>query len=265
MLATAAVVALFSSEMYADVTIKVGMAVEGAAAASLPPQMPTVTTRIKGMKARTDVDVGGQMFSAIMDAEARQLTVLQTATKTAVILATPDASEAPALGQAAVSVDLKPTGHKRQFGTMSCDEQSITMSFEMTDPSGPAVPPEAAAFMKGARIRATGSIWYDPSAPGAAEFVAFQKAAVDARLSPLAALAPGPSGGMDKIWAALQSVAGVPCYSEMQMTFEGTGPMVELLKQQGPVKVIQTTEAVSTDALPDDIFAIPAEYKVEKK
>ena len=264
-IATAALAVLCSTALFADVTITQTMSLEGPA--TMPAgQMPKVVTRIKGMKARTDVETIGQTVSAIMDATGRQVIVLQSATKSATIVTAPVPPEgAPPKSPGSLSVEFKPTGQSRMFNDMSCEELTVAISFDFSDPSA-QLPPEAAAFLKDVRIRASGSVWFAKSAPGAADFVAFQKAAVDANLvSPLAALSPGSTGGMDKLWASLQSIPGVPCMSEMTMAFEGSGPTVDMMKQQGPIKIIQKTDAISADPLPDDIFTIPADYKVEKK
>lgn len=268
-LTTMVLAALCSASMQADVTITQIMSVDGAAAAGIAgSQMPRIVTRIKGMKSRTDIDVMGQTISAITDVAAGQVIVLQTATKTALIISPASiAAGGPPITVPDMTVTFKPTGQARSLEGMACEEHSVGLSFNLADVGAPAqVPPEAAAMMKDVRILANGSIWFAKSAPGAADFMAFQKAAADSKLmSALTAMSPAPSGGMDRLWAALQSVPGLPCLSEMSLTFEGTGPMVDMMKQKGPVRVLQKTASVSTDPLADDVFTVPADYKVEKK
>jgi hypothetical protein len=41
--------------------------------------------------------------------------------------------------------------------------------------------------------------------------------------------------------------------------------MVEMMKQMGAMKIVQTVTSVSTDPLPDDQFKIPPDYKVTEK
>jgi hypothetical protein len=267
-IATAGLVVLFSAAVSADVTITQTMTLEGAAAAAAGNvQMPRVVTRIKGMKSRTDVEVMGQTFTAITDVTAGQVVVLQHATKTALILtpASVGTGGSP-VASPDITITANPTGQSRTFDGMSCEEQSVMLSFSLGGLNSAHLPPEAAAMMKDARVAANGSMWFAPSAPGVADFMAFQKAATASKLmSALTALLPGPSGGMDKLWAAFQSLPGLPCLSEMSMTFEGSGPLVEIAKTQGPVKVIQRTATVSTDPVADDIFNVPADYRIEKK
>lgn len=267
-IATAGIAALCAAAVSADVTITQTMSLDGPAAAGIvSSQMPRIVTRIKGMKSRTDVDVMGQTISAITDVAAGHVIVLQTATKTALIVTSASvAGGGPPMTLPSMTIKFEPTGQSRTFEGMSCEEHSVGLSFNLADVGAPAqVPPEAAAMMKDVRIVANGSIWFALSAPGAADFMAFQKAAADSKLMPaLTAMSPVPSGGMEKLWAALQSIPGLPCLSEMSMTLEGSGPMVDMMRQKGAVKVIQKTTAISTDPLPDDVFSVPADYTVKK-
>ena len=77
--------------------------------------------------------------------------------------------------------------------------------------------------------------------------------------------AAAKGGGMEKLMSAVTSAPGLPYITEITMTLQGEGPMVEMLKQMGPMKIIQKTTSVTTDALSDDLFKVPADYKVEKK
>ena len=70
---------------------------------------------------------------------------------------------------------------------------------------------------------------------------------------------------MDKLMAAASAVQGVPCLTELTMAFEGTGPMVDAMKQMGPMKMVQKTTTISVDPVPESVFVVPEDYKVEKK
>src|SRR5918992_372227 len=121
------------------------------------------------------------------------------------------------------------------------------------------VPPEAAAMMKDVKMMMDGSIWIARSAPGASEFSAFNKAALESKLlGAVAGMTPGKSGPMDKLIEAWAAAPGLPYLTEITMQFEGTGPMVDAMKQMGGMKMVQKIASVSTDAVADDIFAIPA-------
>ena len=68
---TAAVVALALAPLRADVTLVQTMTMEGAAAPMMGGQMPTMTTRIKGMKSRTDIDTIGSDVEAVANRPER--------------------------------------------------------------------------------------------------------------------------------------------------------------------------------------------------
>jgi hypothetical protein len=63
----------------------------------------------------------------------------------------------------------------------------------------------------------------------------------------------------------MAGVPGLPYLTEITMEFQGTGPMVDMMKQMGPMKMVQKISSVSTAPLADDLFTIPADYRIEKK
>jgi hypothetical protein len=48
------------------------------------------------------------------------------------------------------------------------------------------------------------------------------------------------------------------------MNIEGTGQMADMMKQMGSMKITTRVTAISTDALPDDLFTVPAGYTMVK-
>jgi hypothetical protein len=70
---------------------------------------------------------------------------------------------------------------------------------------------------------------------------------------------------MEKMLAAAASAPGLPYVTEINTSFSGTGPMVQMLQQAGAMKITQKVTSVATDAIPDDMFTVPADYQVEKK
>ena len=112
-----------------------------------------------------------------------------------------------------------------------------------------------------------GSMWVAKSAPGAAELMAFNKAAMASKLlsRDQRACKPGQSGGMDKLMAATASAPGVPYLTEITMTVRGHRPIAQAMRQMGPMKMIQKASSVSTEAIADDMFRLPEGYTIEKK
>ncbi len=267
-LAVCAIAVLAWVPLRADVTIVMTTTMEGKAAAMMGGQLPKMTQRIKGMKSRTDIEVMGQTTVAITDLVEKRVVLLQSQAKTAQIVTPASAAAgASALPKLDADISFKPTGKTQAIDGMACDEFTFTMKFAMAEmaPQG-QMPPEAAAMMKDVYMAMQGSMWVAKSAPGASELMAFNKAAVASNLvAAISGMKPGESGGMDKLLAATASAPGVPYLTEITMTFEGTGPVVDQMKMMGPMKIIQKASSISTDAIADDIFRIPEGYTVTKK
>ncbi|HVL65983.1 MAG TPA: hypothetical protein VM364_01845 [Vicinamibacterales bacterium] len=265
----AAFVAMALVSVRADVTLVQTMTMEGAAAGMMGPgQLPKTTMRIKGMKARSDVEVMGQTVTTITDLAQKQVVVLDAAAKTAQII-TPGSVAAGGSGVALPDMDIsfKPTGKSQTIEGQACEEHTFLLSLDMEQfGGGGQMPPEAAAMMKGVKMVMNGSMWVAKNGPGAAEFTAFNKAAIQSNLlSAISGMPAGQPGGMDKVMAAVAAAPGIPYLMEVTMTFEGSGPIVQAMQQMGAMKMVQKTTSVSTDAIADDVFAIPEGYTVEKK
>jgi hypothetical protein len=205
---------------------------------------------------------------SITDLGQKQVILLNPQAKTAQVI-TPASAKAgeASLNMPQVEASFKPTGKSQAIEGQSCDEYQFTMTLSMAEMSGEQMPPEAAAMMKDVRMVMNGSMWIAKAAPGAAEFSAFNKGAIDSHLfAALSGLKPGQSGGMDRVFSAMASASGIPYLTEVTMTAEGTGPMVEAMKQMGGgMKMVQRTTSVSTSAVSDDMFKVPDGYTIEKK
>lgn len=267
-LATAAIVVLCFATLRADLSFTQTITIEGAAAAMAGSanQPMTMLTRIKGSKLRGDVEGEGMKVSTIMDLATKQMTVLNHTDKTAQVI-TPDKAGNVPMPDVNVQVSFKPTGQSKTIEGVQATEHALKMILGMGDMAGGQIPKEAAAMLKDVRFVIDGSIWVTQQGPGAAEYMAFQKAAAAADLPSMLAGLFGTQktgGGLDKMMAAMSEAPGLPYLTEMTMSIEGTGPMVEMMKQLSGMKMIQKTSAVSTDVLPDDLFTVPADYTVKK-
>jgi hypothetical protein len=264
----AAVVLLVSAILHADVTVSQTITIEGAAAALMGGNAaPRVVMRFKGTKVRTETEAMGQTTVVLADLATKQTIMLNAADKTARIVEEDTAPGAKAPPTPEMDVSFKPTGQKRTIDAMACDEYAFAMTVGMSDKTRPGteVPPEAAQMLQDVKMLLTGSIWIAKSGPGIAEFVAFQKAAVEANM--LSAVSGGMArtgNGLDKVMAAAVSAQGLPYLSEITTNVEGTGQMVEMMKQMGAMKIINKVTAISTEALSDDLFKVPAGYTMVK-
>lgn len=264
-----AIVSLVLTPLRADVTLVQTTTMEGKAAAMMQPgQLPTITQRVKGMKARIDVEVMGQTITSLTDLAKKEVILIQPGSKVAQIFTPASvASGGQALPMPKVDMTLKPTGQTRTIDGQACEEHAFMMRLSMAELAGGGqMPPEAAEAMKSVEMVMNGSMWIARSAPGASELMAFNKASLSSNLlGAISGLKPGQAGGMDKVLAAAASAPGIPYLTEITMTFEGEGPMVAAMSQMGAMKMVQTVKSVSTAAIPDDAFTLPAGYTLDKK
>jgi len=253
----------------ADVTVTQTMTIEGTMAPMMGGAAPRMVTRIKGLQSRTDVEVMNQTIATITDLARQQVIILNGASRTAQIVkpgALPETGAPVTMPK--LDLSFKATGRSQVIEGARCDEHAFTMSINMAEAGASGqMPPEVAAAMKDVRMAMTGSVWIATSGPGVEDYVRFQKAATDAKMiAALTGMKPGAQpGGLEQLMAASSAAPGLPYLSEMTMVFEGTGKMVEMMKQMGPIKMTQRTTAVSTDALPDDLFQVPGDYKLLEK
>jgi hypothetical protein len=232
----------------------------GGPAAAMNNMTPRMTMRIKGLKARADIDMNGQQMSSITDLGAKQMILLRADQKTAQVLSAGSlrGPNAPPMPMPKIDATSKPTGRSQTINGVSCDEYEVAVKINMAEMSGsPQLPPEASAMMKA------------KSGPGVSDYIAFQKAASEANIGAMMGMGnamPGMgAGGFDRLMSTFSGGNGLPYLTEMHMTFEGTGPMVEMMKQVGAMKLTNKVTEVSGAPLPDDLFAVPADYKVVKQ
>jgi len=265
--AVVAVCLLSVVSLRADVTVVTVMTMEGAAAAQMPPgSLPKMTQRVKGMKARTDIEAAGTTISVITDLVTKQVITLMPNTKVAQVTS----AASVAAGGAPIEIpkmamSLKATGKSQAIQGVSCDEHTFTMTMDMASMSS-QIPPEAAEMLKGVTMVMNGSIWVATSAPGVAEIIAFNKAALASGLLTAASgVKPGQPGGIEQLMNAAASAPGIPYLTEMTIEIQGEGPMVEAMKQMGAMKMVQKVSSVTTDTLAEDLFKMPEGYTVQKK
>ena len=267
-----AIVAL-SIPLSADVTVTsvVSMQAGGPAGAAMGNMAPRMTMRIKGLKARADIDMNGQTMSSITDLGAKQMILLRADQKTAQVLSA-DSMRGPNASMTMPKIDAtsKPTGRSQTINGVPCDEYDVAVKINMSEMSGsPQMPAEAAAMMKDVLMVMSGSTWVAKSGPGVADYAAFQKAASQANMAAMMGLGnavPGMgAGGFDRLMSTFSGGSGLPYLTEMSMSFEGTGPMVEMMKQVGAMKMTNKVTEVSTAAIADDLFAVPPDYKIVKQ
>ena len=261
--ATLAIAAICSTSLLADVTITSTTTMEGGAAGMMGGMTPKTVMRIKGNKARTDIDVAGQVVATIMDLQKKEIYMLRPDQKTAQLL-NPASMD---VNMPKVEANYKPTGQKKTIEGAECEEYAFTVSMDMSQmgPGGKTAP-EAAEMMKGLKMTITGSTWIARSGPGVADYIAFQKAAAAANLGAFAAGGvPGmQTGGLEQVMKAMADAPGMPYLTEATMSMTGSGPIVEMMKQLGAMKITNKVSSISSEPIADDLLTLPADYKVVK-
>lgn len=265
--ALVAALALASAALSADVTIVTTISIEGGAPGMMAgQQMPRMVNRVKGLRSASTLEMQGATMTTIVNLASRRVVMLNSQNRTAQVF---DGTAKPADKSIPVpktDIKMKPTGRTRTIQGVECSEHTYTVTVQMDQMmGGTQMPPEAAGMLQGVSMRMDGSVWSATTGPGAAEFMAYTKTAIEKNiLEVLAGNVPGLAGGLDQMMSASLQAPGVPYLNEMTITAEGTGQMVQMLQQMGPTKVKMEVTSVTTDPVPDSTFEIPEGYKVVK-
>ena len=271
-LATVLVFGLSSAAVRADITFVQTTTMEGGAAAMAPAGTnlsTTITTRVKGLKSRTDMEVPPAVNSStIVDIAAKQMIMLQHDKKT---VQTFDGSEAGPAAPPVATLSLDATtpvatGKSQEIDGVKCDEYTFTTTMNLAEVTGGQMPPEAAEMMKGLTMVLKGSMWVAKTAPGVADFVAYQKALAKADLTTATLKMTGVSlPGLDKMMKAMTSVDGLPYLAVIDMTLVGSGQMADMMRQMmGGMKITSKLTSLSAEAIGDEAFKVPEGYTVVK-
>ena len=263
-LATIGIAVLCVAGVSADVTITTVTTIEGPMAAMVGGMSPKVVTQIKGMKVRTDVDMGQQSLATLIDLTTKQAFMLRPAEKTATLFDPGAAASAKPMTMPKVDVVVKPTGKKRDIESQQCDEFTVAMTMDMASMGAADMPPTAAAMLKDVKMTMTGFLWVAKNAPGSAEYQTFQSHAAKIATTVLAGLSRGMPGGMEQVISGFKDAPGIPYLTELIMNVEGSGEMVDVMKKMGQMKIISRVTSVSTDPLSDTLFVVPEDYKMVK-
>ena len=267
-IATLAALAVFSARLAADVRVTSTTSVEGPFAGMVGGLMPRMVMHIKGTKARADVEVGGQTMSSITDLASKQVTILNSATKTAQVLTVgsipglPEGTPPPVLPE--IESSFKPTGKTQVIAGTTCEEVEVRFAIS-TAKAAASAPAEAGDMMKNLRLVLNGTMWVGKSGPGVAEYLAFTSSAAKQGAAALMNSFPGGGGnGLDRLIEVFSGAGGMPYLTELALTIEGNEQLAAFLKQQGPIKVTNKVVDVSTDPIPDDVFRVPEGYQIKQ-
>jgi hypothetical protein len=257
-----AAVAIASASLSADVTFVTTMSMEGGMPGMAGQPAPTMTTHIKGLRSATVIDTAGMRMTNIIDLANRRVILLNSQDRTAQVFDSTSPKAEKTITMPDMNFKLKATGQKRTIRGVECLEHVYEVAIAMDQMlGGTQMPPEAAAMLAGVRMKMNGSIWSATSGPGATEYMAYTKAAVAKDIMELMTAMTGLAGGMDQMLSATMQAPGIPYLTEVLMTVEGSGQMVDMMRQMGPMKMKMEVTSITTDPVADSLFEIPEGYK----
>jgi hypothetical protein len=239
----------------ADVTVRLKNSGKGPMGAAMGGEM---TQQIKGAKMRTDQTVGSDPTSTIIDADGQRMILLHHGKREADVhdMAKLSQEIAQATGGGEVTASVTPTARTRQVAGTTCTDHDVRMAIptQMGEETITTVMTGVACLAKGG--------------PGAADYATFYRTAAEKGLffgDPRGAKAqPGQARGMTALYRDMATL-GVPYATELQMKFEGTGMMANMMNKMGGMTMISEVISVSADPVPDTQFEVPAGYKVRNR
>jgi hypothetical protein len=241
-----------ASPVSADVTVKSKGSATGLMSAGAGDQVQY----IKGLKLRNDITSGdGRLSTTVIDMATRQLISIDHNKKEAEIMSMGSIGEAMnKIGVSDVTASITPTGEKRTIAGQACTVHDMNVAIPMN--------------MGGMKMKMvmTGPQCLVKGAPGQADYLAFWTAAVEKGgfLDPNQAKAqPAAAKAMTDMYKKMAEL-GIPYSSVMNIGMDGEGPMAGMMKKMGSSITNEVTE-VSTAAIPDSTFEVPAGYKVKKR
>ncbi len=244
---------------YADVTIKQtntgkGMGVSGTTAS---------TSYIKGNKMRMDTVQGDKTISMIFDIDAQKMYMFESKKKDAEVWDMGSFAHeiGTSVDTANMKVSLKPNGQTKEIAGKTATGYDMDISIPAT--------------MGGNKemtlvVSLTGPTWIVKGAPGTPDFLRFYKAAADKGWvfsdPRVAKASPGPARAMAEMYRQLAEAGGIPYETQMDIKMGGgSGPLAGILAKMGNMSTSSMVESIDTAPLPDDLFAVPAGYKVNTK
>jgi hypothetical protein len=244
---------LSASPALADVTLKS----KGSGKGMVGAVVGDMTQYLKGTKMRSDQTLGaGRQITTIIDAGAHQMIVLDHEKKEADVIDMNAIGETMSkAGISDINMAITPRSETRQIAGSSCTVYDVKISVPMQ--MGGA---------SGMTMVMSGPYCLVKNGPGQADFAAFYRAAAEKGffLDPNQAKSqPATAKAMADMHRKMAEL-GVPYASETNMSMEGSGPMAELMKKMGNTITTEVT-SVSTAAIPDSTFEVPAGYKVKKR
>lgn len=213
---------------------------------------------IRNTSLRRDFMDRGRAYTHLFDLARKQAVIIDHFSRTAELhdLGTLDArteASAPASG---LKLKFEPTGNARPLQNWTCKEYAIEASMPAR------LGNEVTVF------HLKGAIWVASGMPEEASIKDLvnesKKPGFFLGIPAMANVTPAHSRMMSEVIRKLAS-KGLPCAGEVEGSYEGSGPLVNLARKM-PSKFSVTFQKFSSDPIKPDMFTIPAGYyQVQKR
>lgn len=247
---------------FADVTIKMTTGGKGMGMSA----SSSGTTYIKGNRMRTDLQTGNRTQTTIFDLDAQKMYIFESGRKEADVWDMAEFSKqiTAAVDVSQLKASIKPNNQTRQFGSLTANGYDMEISM-----------PTSMGGNKEMMMTVTlaGPVWIVKNAPGAADYTAFYRTAVEKGWifgDPRAARAQaGQAKAMSEMYRQFAEIGGIAYESDIQVKMSmdgaGAGPMAGMLAKMGNMSMQTKVEDVQTGPLADDLFTPPAGYKLNNR
>lgn len=226
----------------------------------------SATVYIKGNKMRTDTEEGKRTATVIFDLDEQKMYMLDSRRKQADVWNLQDFATDMSAGVdvSRIQASITPNGLTRQIAGLE------TTGYDMEI----VVPAEISGGQEMAMIvTLAGPVWIAQDAPGTADYQHFYLAAVENGwifTDPRAAkVNPGQARSMSEMFRQFAELGGVPYASEFQIKLSSAGEgggmgsmMGNLMAKMGGASATTEVQSVDTAPLADDLFTVPADYKL---
>jgi hypothetical protein len=240
----------------ADVTLEQTTSGAGLGLSGTAPS----TTYIKGSKMRTTATVGKAVRTTIFDLDAQKMYSFDDKKKEADAWNMAELGDriATAVNVAEMKASLKPNGQTKEIAGRKADGYDLLVS----------VPATMGGSMQ-VTVTLEGPMWIVKGAPGANDVLRFYKSAVDKGwifTDPRVARAqPGQAKAMAEMYRQIVQAGGIVYEQAFSIKMSGEGPLAAALARVGGVTTTVQVVSVKTEALSDDLFAPPADYKLNER
>lgn len=212
---------------------------------------------IQGTSVRRDFNDRGRSYTHLFDLAKKQVIVIDHFTRFAEAhdLAGLDESTEASAPADGLKMEFESTGNVKPLQGWKCREHELSAS----------IPARLGNEQSVFNLR--GKIWLASNVPEQSAIKALVAAAKKPgfflAVPALAKMAPAQSRVLNETIRRLAS-RGLPCGGELEGSYEGNGPMVNLAKKL-PSKMSIDFQQFSTEAIKPDMFVLPAGYRLVQR